>query len=95
MVLCELEGLIPLCQSILETRRITRLHGSAHFTIPLKTKVELPPILPSYPRLTSRIFIANMFHTIAEASSVIFALCQQFFTDTKSFELERLKSYIY
>ena len=29
------EGLIRLCQSILETRRITHLHGSAHFTIPL------------------------------------------------------------
>ena len=29
------EGLILLCQSILETRRITYLHGSAHFTIPL------------------------------------------------------------
>ena len=27
--------LILLCQSILETRRITHLHGSAHFTIPL------------------------------------------------------------
>ena len=29
------EGLILVCQSILETRRITHLHGSAHFTIPL------------------------------------------------------------
>ena len=29
------EGLILLCQSILETRKITHLHGSAHFTIPL------------------------------------------------------------
>ena len=29
------EGLILLCQSILETRGITHLHGSAHFTIPL------------------------------------------------------------
>ena len=29
------EGLILLCQSILETRRITHLHGSALFTIPL------------------------------------------------------------
>ena len=32
------EGLITLCQSILETRRITHLHGSAHFTIPLKVE---------------------------------------------------------
>ena len=31
------EGLILLCQSILETRRITHLHGSAHFTTPLNT----------------------------------------------------------
>ena len=30
------EGLILLCQSILETRRITHLRGSAHLTIPLK-----------------------------------------------------------
>ena len=29
------EGLILLCQSILEMRRITHLHVSAHFTIPL------------------------------------------------------------
>ena len=30
------EGLILLCQSILGKGRITHLHGSAHFTIPLK-----------------------------------------------------------
>ena len=30
------EGLILLCQSILETRRIAHLNGTAHFTIPLK-----------------------------------------------------------
>ena len=29
------EGLILLCQSILEMRRITHLYGVAHFTIPL------------------------------------------------------------
>ena len=29
------KGLILLCQCILETRRITHLHDSAHFTIPL------------------------------------------------------------
>ena len=29
------EGLILLCQSILEMGRITHLHGSAHCTIPL------------------------------------------------------------
>ena len=31
------EGLILLCQSILEVRRITHLHGSAQFTIPLRS----------------------------------------------------------
>ena len=35
------EGLILLCQSILEERRITHLHGSAHFTIPLSISVSL------------------------------------------------------
>ena len=30
------EGTIHLCQSILETRRMSHLHGSALFTIPLK-----------------------------------------------------------
>ena len=30
------EGMILLCQSILETKRIPHLHGSALFTIPLK-----------------------------------------------------------
>ena len=30
------EGLILLCQSILETRRITHLHGSSHFTMSLR-----------------------------------------------------------
>ena len=29
------EELILYCQSILEMRRITHLHGSTHFTIPL------------------------------------------------------------
>ena len=32
------EELILSCQSILETRRITHLHGSAHFTIPLMAR---------------------------------------------------------
>ena len=30
-----LEGVILLCQSILETRRLSRLHDSALFTAPL------------------------------------------------------------
>ena len=38
------EGVILLCQSILETRRISHLHGSALFTIPLSTyELLLPP----------------------------------------------------
>ena len=36
------EGLILICQSILETRRIIHLHGSDHFTIPLKFEEENP-----------------------------------------------------
>ena len=51
-------------------------------------------ILPSYPRLRSAIFIAHVFHTIADASSIIFDLRRQFFADAKNFELERL-SYDY
>ena len=33
------EGLIFLCQSILEARRITHLHGSVHFTIHLSVNL--------------------------------------------------------
>ena len=35
------EGLVLLSQSILETKRITHLHGSAHFTIPLNPSVTI------------------------------------------------------
>ena len=35
------EGLVLLSQSILETKRITHLHGSAHFTIPLNQSVTI------------------------------------------------------
>ena len=35
------EGLILLCHNTVEMRRITHLHGSAHFTIPLKDKMGL------------------------------------------------------
>ena len=34
------EGLILLCQSILEKRKITYLHGSAHFTISLRNDAQ-------------------------------------------------------
>ena len=37
------EGLILLCQNILETRRKTHLHGSAHFTIPLINLLQKRP----------------------------------------------------
>ena len=40
--------------------------------------------------LRSAIFIGDIFHINAEASSVIFNLCPQFFATTKMFELERL-----
>ena len=33
------EGMIHLCESILETRWISHLHGSAPFTIPLKSSL--------------------------------------------------------
>ena len=42
---CFKEGVILLCQSILETRRISHLHGSALFTIPRKLG-QHPIILP-------------------------------------------------
>ena len=35
-------------------------------------------------------FIADVFHTIAEASTNFFDLRRRFFADTKIFELERL-----
>ena len=34
------EELILLCQSFFETRGITHLHGSVHFTIPLKKTIK-------------------------------------------------------
>ena len=64
----------------------------------LKTMVELPTwsaILPLHPRLRLAIFIADVFHTAANASSVIFNLCQQFFANAKIFELERLNRQFY
>ena len=33
------EGLILLCQRIFETRRITHIHVSTHFTIPFKDRL--------------------------------------------------------
>ena len=33
------EGVFFLCQSILETRRISHLHGSALFTVPLRNYI--------------------------------------------------------
>ena len=33
------EGMILLCQTILETRRVSHLPGSAHFTIPLIVRI--------------------------------------------------------
>ena len=50
-----------------------------HLLPNFKTKVELLPILSSYSRLISRIFIANVLHVIAEA---------------KNFKLKRLTSII-
>ena len=52
---------------------------------------KLSAILPSYHNLRLAIFIAGVFHTIAEASSIIFNLRRQLFAYAKNFELERLK----
>ena len=52
-------------------------------------------ILSSSPRLTSTTFIADLFHIIAEASSIIFYLHGQFFAIIKIFELERLWNDLY
>ena len=60
--------------------------------------MELPrwsTILPSYPRLTSAIFITKVFYTIAKASSIIFDLHLQIFAEAKIFELERLFFFLY
>ena len=35
-------------------------------------------------------FIAEVFHSVAKASSIIFNLFQQFFADAKNFEVESL-----
>ena len=52
---------------------------------------EVIPHFAVLPGLTSAIFIVDMFHTIAEASLIIFDLSLQFFPDAKIFELERLR----
>ena len=55
--------------------------------------MKLLPIFHLNPRLTSEIFLADMFDTIIEASPNIFYLHWQFFTDTKIVELEKLLWY--
>ena len=52
---------------------------------------KLSAILPSYHNLRLAIFIADVFHTTAEESSIIFNLRRQLFVYVKNFELERLK----
>ena len=55
--------------------------------------MKVPLIVSSHRRLTLGIF-ADVFHTDAEASSIIFDLRRQFFADAKIFELERLQSFM-
>ena len=55
------EGLILLCQSILETRRITHLHGLAHFTIPLTYFLALMPD-PVHPPSKAFVFVETIQH---------------------------------
>ena len=92
-LLCSSLVLEPISHGNHITRKKAKLlFSKLHFWIrklPLtnfRTKVELPTwsaILPSYPRLRPTIFIADVFHTIADASSIIFDLC-------RIVELERL-----
>ena len=51
-----------------------------------KSKVDLLPLLPLYPKLTLEIFIGDMFNTIADVSSIIFDLRLHFFANAKVFE---------
>ena len=55
-------SLILLCQSILETRRTTHLHGSAHFTIPLNIASTL--VFAPDNRFLSTFRIAGIFPSI-------------------------------
>ena len=53
---------------------------STHSEIKDKSGIaDVSAIVPWYPRLILTIFIADLFHTIAEASSIVFDLRPQFF----------------
>ena len=47
-------------------------------------------ILPLCPMFRLAIFLADVFHKVPEASSIIFDLRGQFFADAETVELERL-----
>ena len=47
-------------------------------------------ILPLCPTLRLAIFLADVFHEVPEASSIIFDLRGQFFADAETVQLERL-----
>ena len=55
------EGLILLCQSILEKRRITNLHGSVHFTIPLKGYIFLIVLPRAVVRTQTKVYGRGFF----------------------------------
>ena len=61
------EGLILLCQSILEMRRITHLHGSVHFTIPLKYLFEADDHIQDIP---SSLFVCGYKYVSFDAESL-------------------------
>ena len=72
------EGVILLCQSILETRRISHLHGSALFKIPL-SNFSLETFMPNFVSLTFpslQLELKNLkhgSHAIALSKGTIFA----------------------
>ena len=62
------EGVILLCQSILETRRILHLPGSAHFTIPLSAN-------PTKCSNTFKQFVGNNRRVVAVYLTILWGWC--------------------
>ena len=65
------EGLILLCQGILQTRRITHLHCSVHLTIPLKFENGLKKLVRN---------VARIKYGFAELNAIVFTLKTRSFT---------------
>ena len=73
------EGMIHLCQSILETRRISHIHGSAPFTILLRTHwdISIARLLSHFPPLTSFVF-EKAFDTFLSIIDIKHFICLYF-----------------